>query len=179
MSAADARLDLDRIGREALPGVLDALLGFPASELPSAGPGVREPAGEILWATVQLCGPRVSGAVHLLLPRSFASAAVVRLLGTAHHPTPDSAADVAGELCNMAAGQVAARLRLEGYPCELGIPDVVQEPAVGGAALLPSHPEVQQTTSRQQPRPTDHGRTDWSCQGHRITLEIRLDYPPT
>ena len=172
--------DLERIGRQALPQVLESLFGWSATELPPADRALGEASGQPLLATVQLTGPRASGVVQVKLPSVFATQAATHLVGGdhAHSAGATSAADLAGEFCNMLAGRVAAQLGVQGYPCELGIPEVVEEPAVGGARLLPSHPQVQRTTARQPPRPAHHSRTDWSCQGHQLTLEIRLRCVP-
>ena len=68
--------------------------------------------------------------------------------------------DTAGELANMVAGRVAARLAADGYPCTLGTPSVSR------SARLPieTQPGV------------DHGRTDLICEGHWLSLEIQCRY---
>jgi len=165
MSSASLKPDLQRLGREALCEVLGALLDFPLTEGRSARETDAESPDGRLQGTVKLTGPHVSGTVHLQLSRAFARHAVVHLVG-ATHPRPPGDAEVqdfAGELCNMLAGRVAAQLRSQGYPCELGVPEVVREP--------PGLPEPEPGTER--------GRTDWTCQGHRLALEMRLRYQPT
>ncbi len=152
--------DLDRMGEQALHSVLGTLLGLPAAEVMQVDEAAAEASGVRLVATVKLTGQRVSGAVHIHVPRGFAVQAVDRLIG-GNHPEPTSDAgveDFAGELCNMIAGQVAARMRLEGHPCELGTPETH-----GGSRRLP------------EPGPGVRcSRTDWSCQGHLLTLELQF-----
>ena len=66
--------------------------------------------------------------------------------------------DAAGELANMVAGRVAARLAAEGYPCDLGNPSVSRHtpPRVAGAA----------------PTGVDQGRADLFNEGHWLSVEI-------
>lgn len=173
MSATGASPDLDRIGRHALPEVIEAFLGWSVTELPPTPVDLTRAAEDRLLAVVQLQGPQVAGVVQLELPPTFAAQAAVRLVGGGHRPPSGhvEAGDFAGELTNLLAGRVAARLRLEGYPCALSNPEV----ALGGQSALESLQDPRPTPARS----TAQGRTVWSCQGHRLTLEIRLDHPPT
>lgn len=170
MKTAGATPDLAAFVRELLPDVLRSFLGFAATELASGDDGAGRIAGEDVQAMVPLAGPRASGGVFLALPRAFAALALERLLaGTATAPPTDAEVrDVVGELCNLLAGRAAARLERAGVPCELGVPEVVLGPARhrAGPAREPHGPAVL-------------ARTDWSCQGHRVALEIRLDCRPT
>jgi hypothetical protein len=165
MSSTHSRPDLDRMGGQALLEVFGTLLGLAATEVKPADEFATGTFDRHLMGTVKLTGDRISADVHLLMPRAFAEHAVVCLLGK-NHPRPmrDAAVeDFAGELCNMLAGRVAARLRVEGYPCALDIPEVVREsPRLPG--LDPG---------------ADCSRTAWSCRGHWLTLDMRCHYRPT
>lgn len=155
MSDFEVRPDLDRVGEDALREVLGTFLGWSVAELPPSA-GVAGAEAEVwLQATVPLTGPRLSGCLQIQLPRAFVAEAVRRLaLPTHRAPVGDTEVeDLAGELGNMLAGQVTARLRIQGYSCELGLPQVAAVPDA---------------------QPSGHSRTVWSCHGHRLTLEIRL-----
>lgn len=165
MSAASFGPDLGRIGGRALLEVLATLLSLPAIEVKSMDAAAAGSAGAPILATVELTGARVSGAVHLRIPLAFAE----RAAGLLHGENGTRSAgdteldDLAGELCNMVAGRLASQMCAEGYPCRLGTPGVVRG-----------------SRSRLAPEPgTDLARTDWACQGHQLTLEMRFRYRPT
>jgi CheY-specific phosphatase CheX len=136
--------------------------GTRKSRSPEHAGAAKTTPQEHLLGIVKLTGQRVSGVVGLRVPRRFAEQAVLRLVGKDHpRPTGDTgAADFAAELCNMLAGRVATRLRLQGYPCVLDIPEVIR-----GCHDLPK-PEAG----------ADGSRTIWSCQRHRLTLEMQFRY---
>jgi len=163
MSSSGSQPDLDRLGGQVLREVLGSWLGL------AAEPG-REASHEAqagLLASVPLTGERISGTVRIHLTQPFAEQVCVRLMGGNHRGPVGHAdlADFAGELCNILAGRVVAQLRSEGYASALGTPDVV-----GGRHLPdPSEPEPN----------TQSSRTNWSCQGHRLQLEMRFRYRPT
>ena len=64
----------------------------------------------------------------------------------------------------MVAGRVAAELGREGHSYTLGTPGIIR----GGEWLLKEH------------RTTHHapGTTVWSCQGHRILLDVCCHFQP-
>jgi CheY-specific phosphatase CheX len=180
MSPAGSKPDLDRIGGEALRAVLGALLGIPATEVKPVDEAASDAPGPGLLATVQLTGPRVSGVVHLRIPHGFAEEAVFRLHGNKPLPLVSRAEveDFTGELCNMLAGRVAAGLRLEGYACGLGTPEVVDQSGVGRTCR--SAPDLPAGAPAGAPAGGFGAtRLDWTCQGHRLTLEMQIRYQPT
>jgi CheY-specific phosphatase CheX len=162
MTPAANRPDLHRIGESAFAEVLGNLLSLPATVRNPAGPSPLSAASDQITSTVHLAGQRLSGSVHVQLPLSFVAHAVHRLTGL-DGATPDANAvldDTAGELANMVAGRVAARLAADGYPCTLGIPSVSR------SARLPLG---------TQPG-TDLGRADLICAGHWLSLEVQCRY---
>ena len=170
MSASSTfpRPDLRRIGEQALSEVLDTLLSLSLNEATPAASAGDGSKADYLVGTVDLVGDRLSGDVRLQLPEAFARLAARRLVGghAAAEPLADAnAADLAGELCNMVAGRVAARLRRDGYPAELSPPRVVRAPR---DPRDPSEPA----------RGDERRRTCWLCEGHLITLEIQCRHQP-
>ncbi|HRI14084.1 MAG TPA: chemotaxis protein CheX [Verrucomicrobiota bacterium] len=155
--------DLTQIGGRALVEVIDTLLALPIEEvLQQNEPNSNEAAIAIL-ATVKLTGERLSGDVRLQIPETFAGQAVSRLLGGRNSPNDTEVDDFAGELCNMIAGRVAGQLSEDGYRCVLETPSVIR----GSRFLL--EPETG----------AGFGRTEWSCQGHSLTLHVQCHYRPT
>jgi CheY-specific phosphatase CheX len=162
MTPVTHRPDLHRIGESAFVEVLDTLLSLPATVRIPTGQGSISDGSDPITSTVLLAGQRLSGSVHVQLPLSFVARTVHRLTGL-DGATPDANAvldDAAGELANMVAGRVAARLAAEGYPCTLGTPSVSR----GARLPLGSQPG------------TDHGRADLICAGHRLSLEVQCRY---
>ena len=158
MTLAFDRPDLGRIGESAFQEVLGALFSRPPI-LPDASSHRPLPrASDQITSNVLLAGPRLSGSVHLQLPRTFMMrlAQVLTGLDGAAGENDALLKDAAGELANMVAGRVAAGLATHGYPCTLGIPSVCP------SAPLPS--ELQPGA--------DHGRTDLMCEGHWLSLEV-------
>jgi hypothetical protein len=133
MSPACSEPDLDRMGGEALLAVLDTLLESSPETSPQA-PGVPTEGGSRV--------PAVKAG----------RAEKFRIDGCGREPAS-----------SIPAAEVKQVNELEGYPCELGTPEVV-----GG--------------SRRLPEPglgADCSRTDWSCQGHLLTVEMQCHYRQT
>jgi CheY-specific phosphatase CheX len=162
MNSAPSRPDLDMIGGQALVEVLDVFLGLTATRVQPADSFRINTSERPFVAAVKLTGQHVSGVVQIGISHGFAAYALARLIGHEHpHPTTDPGReDFAGELCNLVAGQIAARLRREGLFCEL------------------STPLIADGSLSDDPSSTDRCRTDWSCQGHRLNLEIHLQGRP-
>jgi CheY-specific phosphatase CheX len=158
MTLASDRPDLRRIGESSFKEVLKTLFALPAALPASSNHGPLSCASDQITSSVLLAGPRLSGSVHIQLPRAFIIRVAQVLTGL------DGAAgeinalldDTAGELVNMVAGRVAVGLAANGYACTLGIP------SVSHGAPLPV--EFESTV--------DHGRTDLVCDGHRLSLEV-------
>jgi len=162
MTPVTHRPDLHRIGESAFVEVLDTLLSLPATVRDPTGLSPVSDALDQITGTVHLAGQRLSGSVHVQLPLSFVARAVQFLTGL-DGTSKDAKAvldDTAGELANMVAGRVAARLAADGYPCSLGIPSVSR------GARLPSETQ----------RGMDHGRADLICEGHVLSLAVQCRY---
>jgi len=104
---------------------------------------------------VPLRGVLADGVVRLQLSDSFAARAALLLFGETSDPSVRR--DIAGELCNMMAGLIAAKIRDEGGPFTLETPSVtagVRRPIESGGRMI--------------------SRSDWDCGGEWLTLEILI-----
>jgi CheY-specific phosphatase CheX len=153
--------DLRRIGESAFTEVLDTLLSLTATVRGSAND--RPAAPDEISSSVLLTGERLSGSVHLRLPQAFVAYAVRRLAGLEDDAenTVELQNDAAGELANMVAGRVAAKLAADGYPCKLHTPSVSRDARLA--------------TKKQDG--IAHGITELICEGHCLSLEIQCCYP--
>ena len=162
MTSASQRPDLRRIGESAFTEVLNTLLPLPSAVGGPATHTALSDARDQITSSVLLTGPRLSGSVHVQLPKGFVTHAIHVLTGF------DGAAaeanglldDTAGELANMVAGRVATRLAQDGYACTLGTP------SVSHSARLPMENQAA----------VEHGRADLICEGHRLAVEIQCRY---
>ncbi|MEN9678235.1 MAG: Chemotaxis phosphatase CheX [Verrucomicrobiota bacterium] len=158
--------DLGRIGGEALRHVLSSLLSFRATEETPVQNTAEAEDESLILATVDLIGEHCSGAVRLQIPEAFARLALGVLVGAEDTDSLTRAQidDLCGELGNMVAGRVAADLAGEGHSFTLGTPGVVR----GAGWLL------------KEDRTTHHapGATAWSCQKHRILIEVSCHFQP-
>jgi CheY-specific phosphatase CheX len=162
MTPASTRPDLRRIGESAFTEVLSVVLSLPATVRNSARHSPLSVVPDQITSTVHLAGQRLSGSVQVQLPQAFVAHAVHLLTGLdgAAGDTNAVQDDAAGELANMVAGRVAARLAADGYPCTLGTPSVSRRPR--------SPIEIQPGA--------DHGRTVLICEGHCLSLELQCRY---
>lgn len=156
------RPDLRHIGESAFTKVLGTLLSLSSTIRESAN---DRPVGAVpdeIRSSVLLTGQRLSGSVRLQLPQAFVAYAVRRLAGLDDDAenTLELQNDAAGEIANMVAGRVAARLAADGYPCKLHTPSVSR-----GARLATNNQDG-----------VVHGRTDLICEGHCLSLEILCCY---
>ncbi len=161
MNSALPPPNLGQLGGRGLVEVLDTLLSLSATELTRESEKEPIQPAVYLLATVTLIGEGGSGAIRLQVPEAFARFAADVLLGVENTESRsvEQINDLAGELCNMVAGRVATDLGREGNPCSLGIPEIVR--------LTPD-------LLHSPPAPDAYAaRTDWSCKGHWITLEVR------
>ncbi|NWG72685.1 MAG: chemotaxis protein CheX [Parvularculaceae bacterium] len=189
MSGFSSRLPLDRIGGQALTEVLETWPGLPVVAVSPMDRDASAPEAEEVIVRVPLRGKSLDGLVQLRFPRAFAQQALARLDEQCQSPPPQpaDADDFARELGNMVAGRVAAGLGIAGCSCALGIPTVCR-PSPGplptgcrpGFSPLPAAPAANAGTAdppSQAPPPAAPlviSHTRWTCQGHRLTLEIRL-----
>jgi CheY-specific phosphatase CheX len=162
MTPAAHRPDLGRIGESAFTEVLGTLLALPATVREPEIDGSVSAAPDEISSTVLLTGVRISGSVHLRLTRAFVAHAVRRLTGLDGDAgnANELQNDAAGELANMVAGRVAARLAADGYLCALGTPSVSR----GAGLPVETRPGA------------DYGRTDLICEGHWLSLELQCQY---
>jgi CheY-specific phosphatase CheX len=162
MTPAAPRPDLRQIGETAFTEVLSVALSLPATLRNPTGDSPVSVAADPITGTVRLAGQRLSGIVRVRLPRAFVAHAVRLLTGLEGDAEDATAAqnDAAGELTNMVAGRVAARLAAVGYPCTLGTPSVSRSaPSAIGA----------------QPG-ADFEHTDLICEGHGLSLDLQCLY---
>ena len=107
-----------------------------------------------------LCGGRVAGDVHLQLPEAFATKLTALLLGrSATSATDESAADVAGELCNMLRACRSDPLRIR------MLQQFEHPPVVRGHRLeLEISPGAKTCWS------------DWTCEEHLLTVALQFRF---
>jgi CheY-specific phosphatase CheX len=159
MIAEPAIPELGRVTASAVTEVLATQFKLSAIASTSANKPVTGATEEALLGSVTLTGGRVSGGVHLRLPEAFVAKLTALLLGQAA-TTNESAADVAGELCNMLAGRVAASLTAAGYSSKLSTPTVVR----GHQLELEISPGAKTCL------------TDWTCEGHLLTVALQFSF---
>jgi CheY-specific phosphatase CheX len=153
--------ELGRVAASAITEVLATQFKLsPIASTPAYEPVTGAPE-KCLVGSVTLTGGRVSGGVHLRLPEAFVAKLTALLLGqAATNVTNESAADVAGELCNMLAGRVAASLAAAGYSSKLSTPTVVR----GHQLELEISPGARTCWS------------DWTCEGHLLTVALQFSF---
>ena len=153
--------ELGRVTASAITEVLATQFKLSAIASTRADEPVAGTPEQYLVGSVTLTGGRVSGDVHLQLPEAFAAKLTALLLGrSATSVTGESAADVTGELCNMLAGRVAAILSAAGYSSNLSTPTVVR----GHQLELEISPGAKTC------------RSDWTCEGHLLTVALQFKF---
>ncbi|NBW50632.1 MAG: chemotaxis protein CheX [Betaproteobacteria bacterium] len=110
---------------EAVTKVLSTQFGMQAEASTQAAPKLQGYTSHLL-GTVSITGSRVRGDLYLSMPDPLADKLVARMLGGAedNEATLADKVDVAGEICNMLAGQIGAALSRSGYANDLSIPEV-------------------------------------------------------
>ena len=152
--------ELGRLTANAITEVLATQFKLSAiASVPADKPVTGTPE-QCLVGSVKLTGGRVSGDVHLQLPEAFIARLVTLLGRSATSVTDESAADLAGELCNMLAGRVAATLAAAGYSSNLSTPTVV----CGRRLELEISPGAKTC------------RSDWTCEGHLLTVALQFSF---
>jgi CheY-specific phosphatase CheX len=148
---------------EAVTKVLSTQFGMQADASTQAAPQLQGYASH-LSGTVSITGSRVRGDLHLSMPDPLADKLVARMLGGAEDDEASLAdkVDVAGEICNMLAGQIGAALSRSGYANDLSIPTV-------------SHNSDTWTESL-----ADHAdyHAVWQCAGLPLVLNLALRLEP-
>jgi len=162
MTPAANNPDLCRIGESAFMEVLGTFLSLKATVREAVKDSHISLGPDSITSDVLLTGQLLSGSVHLQLPRTFVAYAVRLLTGLDGDvgSARELQEDTAGELANLVAGRVAAKLAANGYPCQLDTPSVSRSASV----LTKNQDGVTQ------------GRTDLICEGHWLSLEIQCCY---
>jgi len=157
MSATAKPYDLPSLAGRALETVFSTQLNrsvTPCSTLIEPGGA----ADERLCFSVPWSGTSWHGVFALAMPLGFAGDAAAQLFGRQPgESSPEELADVAAELCNMVAGRLSSELSQQGFA------GLLQTPVVR------SHRPEQAFASQGE-----HCRTDWTCGGHPLTLDIAL-----
>jgi CheY-specific phosphatase CheX len=113
-----------------------------------------------LVCSVTLTGGLFSGDVQLQLPEAFVAKLNSVLVGpNAASVTDEDAADIAGELCNMLAGRIAATLEAAGYSSILSIPSVYR-----GRRLEFENAAAKTCWS------------NWTCEGHLLKVASQFNF---
>lgn len=150
--------DLTAIATRAITEVLAVQLKLVAEPVAPGDERLKEATGHHLHATVTLTGEIIVGAVLFQVPVEFATKVAEQLLGG--DAEGDDAKDVTGELCNMISGLVKGELSSAGYHGTLGTPTVTL------GSLITLHAPVD----------SELCTTDWSCEGHLLSLQIQLSH---
>ncbi|MFZ4388523.1 MAG: chemotaxis protein CheX [Chthoniobacterales bacterium] len=151
--------DLTSIATRATTEVLAVQLKRVAEPVTPGDERLKEVTGQHLHATVTLAGERIVGAVLFQVPVEFAAKVAKQLLG--NDTETDDSKDVTGELGNMISGLVKGELSSAGYHGTLGTPTVT----LGSRIIL------------QAPADSEFCTTEWSCEGHLLSLQIHLSHP--
>jgi len=137
------------------------LTAEPLSEQPGKPCGYAAP----LRSLISISGARVSGEICLSLPDTLANMLVAHMLGLPDTTTASAAdkLDLAGEFCNMLAGQIGAALTQSGYLNDLSTPRV-------------------RRINADEPPDTDFEPVfdgAWQCAGLPFTLSLSLRFVPS
>jgi hypothetical protein len=162
MNPTESKPDLRRIGELAFVEVLQVLMAMPATVQNFPNHRDQEVSPDQMISEVPFTGERFFGVVRLHLPLAFVMHVNCTITGL-DHPRTDSdtmLADPAGELANMVAGRVAARLAGEGFPCNLGTPKVT----------------IGASDSAKPESGTDHVRSEFNCADYSVSLELLCRY---
>ena len=164
MNAAHTEPSLAPIVAMAVHHVLNTQFHLTAETL-NEPPAAPAGYASKLQSRIDLSGARVHGEIVLSLPDALANLLVAHMLGL---PDTTTAADVdkldlAGEFCNMLAGQIGGALTASGYLNDLSTPKVQRLDAGAPAEAV--------------------ARSDfdgaWRCAGLPFTLSLSLRFEPT
>ena len=151
--------DLTPIATRAITEVLAVQLKRVAEPVTPGDERLKKATGHHLHASVTLTGERIIGAVLFQVPVEFAIKVAEQLLGS--DAESDDSKDVTGELGNMISGLVKGELSSAGYHGTLGTPTVT----LGSRITL------------HAPADSELCTTEWSCEGHLLSLQIQLSHP--
>jgi CheY-specific phosphatase CheX len=148
---------------EAVTKVLSTQFGMQAEASHEKAPQLQGYAAH-LSGTVSITGSRVRGDLSLSMPDPLADKLVARMLGGAEDDEASLAdkVDVAGEICNMLAGQIGAALSRSGYANDLSIPQVAHN-SDAWTGPLEDHADYQAV---------------WQCAGFPLVLNLALRLDP-
>ncbi len=164
MSAAGIETRLAAIVATAVNHVLGTQFQLSAKAL-SSPPAAPSGYASKLQSRISLSGARIHGEIRLSLPDELANLLVAHMLGLPDTTTATDAdkLDLAGEFCNMLAGQIGAALTASGYLNDLSTPKVDRLDADAPADA--------------------HANSDfdaaWCCAGLPFTLSLSLRFDPT
>jgi CheY-specific phosphatase CheX len=146
----------------AVSHVLNTQFNLSAQAL-SEPPAAPDGYASKLQSRIDLSGARVHGEIVLSLPDALANLLVAHMLGLPDTATASDAdkLDLAGEFCNMLAGQIGGALTSSGYINDLSTPKVQRLEA--GASLGADY---------------DFDGA-WRCAGQPFTLSLSLRFEPT
>ncbi len=153
--------ELGSVTASALAEVLVTQFKLSAIASAPADTPTADQTEQCLVGSVKLTGGLISGDVQLQLPKAFVAKLTAVLLGpNAASVTDEDAADIAGELCNMLAGRIAASLTAAGYSSILSIPTVAR----GRRLEFENAPGAKTCW------------TNWTCEGHLLKVASQLSF---
>ena len=164
MSAAAIEARLSVIVATAVNHVLNTQFHLSAEAL-SSPPAAPSGYASKLQSRISLSGAMVRGEIRLSLPDALANLLVAHMLGLPDTTTATDAdkLDLAGEFCNMLAGQIGAALTASGYVNDLSTPKVNRLDA--GAP--------------EDVRANSDFDAAWCCAGLPFLLSLSLRFDPT
>lgn len=137
---------------QTLETVLKTQLNLPSNRIGENDLPAHAIHEECFQASVRLCGATANGIVRLQIPDSFAAKAAMILFGE-----QSNHGDIAGELCNMTAGLIAAKITDEGGPFTL------ETPTVSCSVRRTMDPDGRLSLAH------------WECEENWLTLEVQLN----
>ena len=162
MKTSAGQPQLAPIVANAVSHVLNTQFNLSAQAL-SEPPAVPDGYASKLQSRIDLSGARVQGEIVLSLPDALANLLVAHMLGLPDTATASDAdkLDLAGEFCNMLAGQIGGALTSSGYINDL------------------STPRVQRLGAGASPGADSDFNGAWCCAGQPFTLSLSLRFEPT
>jgi len=151
------------IVENAVTEVLRVQFGLDAEPVSEPSPVIEGYASH-LAGTVHITGSRVQGNLSLAMPDGLANKLVALMVGGSEDDdiAAEDKADVAGEICNMLAGQIGQALSKNGYSNDLSVPEVQQGSGDWNTTLL-DNPEYKGV---------------WHCAGLPLVLNLALRLEP-
>ena len=116
--------------QEAVFGAVVDSMGEICGAPPTQGDDEAVPSGEGLVGMISFTGD-VGVTLALRLPNDAATSLAKKIAGVPIAPDTEPMADVVGELANVVAGEVVARLRTIGFRTQMGLPEVDRDLKAG------------------------------------------------